>query len=78
MLKKVMGLISQPRRNRRGLVRPMLPSTPSGKQVFNASQPSQEVPLYSGSVKQGGFVFVSGQGAHFEGDITLAHRARAR
>ena len=45
-------------------------STASGKQVFNATPPSQEVPLYSGSVKQGGFVFVSGQGAHFEGDIT--------
>lgn len=33
------------------------------------TEPGQEVPLFSGSVKHGGFVFVAGKGAHFEGDI---------
>ncbi|WKN32664.1 RidA family protein [Porifericola rhodea] len=42
----------------------------SNKEVYNATpEPGQEVPLFSGSVKQGGFVFVAGKGAHFEGDI---------
>ena len=45
-------------------------ATASKKEVFNANpQPTQEVPLFSGAVKQGGFVFVAGKGAHFEGDI---------
>jgi 2-iminobutanoate/2-iminopropanoate deaminase len=30
----------------------------------------QGVPLFSGAVKHGGFVFIAGKGAHFEGDIT--------
>ena len=43
----------------------------SEKQVFNVNpQPDQEVPLFSGAVKQNGFVFIAGKGAHFEGDIT--------
>lgn len=29
-----------------------------------------QVPLFSGSVKHGGLVYVAGKGAHFEGDIT--------
>ena len=42
----------------------------SEKEVFNANpQPDQEIPLFSGAVKQGGFVFIAGKGAHFEGDI---------
>lgn len=40
------------------------------KETFSPhTEPGQEVPLFSGSVKQGGFVFVAGKGAHFEGDI---------
>ncbi|MEO8582142.1 MAG: RidA family protein [Flavitalea sp.] len=30
----------------------------------------QEVPLYSGSTKFNGLIFISGKGAHFPGDIT--------
>ena len=45
-------------------------SPSSEKEAFNASpQPDQEVPLFSGAIKQGGFVFIAGKGAHFEGDI---------
>nr|WKN40220.1 RidA family protein [Tunicatimonas sp. TK19036] len=44
-------------------------TTSSEKEVFNANKPDQEVPLFSGAVKQGGFVFIAGKGAHFEGDI---------
>jgi 2-iminobutanoate/2-iminopropanoate deaminase len=29
----------------------------------------QDVPLFSGSVKHGGLVYIAGKGAHFEGDI---------
>ena len=29
----------------------------------------QEVPLFSGSTKYGGLVFIAGKGAHFQGDI---------
>lgn len=44
--------------------------TSSEKETFTPyTEPGQEVPLFSGSVKQGGFVFVAGKGAHFEGDI---------
>ncbi|HEY9047738.1 MAG TPA: RidA family protein [Ohtaekwangia sp.] len=43
------------------------------KEVFNI-QDDQEVPLFSGAVKHGGFVFIAGKGAHFEGDIK-AHTA---
>ncbi len=40
------------------------------KETFSPHiEPGQEVPLFSGSVKHGGFVFVAGKGAHFEGDI---------
>ncbi len=38
------------------------------KEVFDVV-PDQEVPLFSSAVKQGGFVFIAGIGAHFEGDI---------
>lgn len=38
------------------------------KEVFNV-QYDQDVPLFSGSTKFGGMVFVAGKGAHFEGDI---------
>ncbi|AKD54233.1 RidA family protein [Spirosoma radiotolerans] len=31
--------------------------------------PSTDVPLYSGSTRLGNMIFVSGAGAHFEGDI---------
>ncbi|MDF9799934.1 2-iminobutanoate/2-iminopropanoate deaminase [Catalinimonas alkaloidigena] len=45
-------------------------TTPSTKETFSPhTEPGQEVPLFSGSVKHGGFVFVAGKGAHFEGDI---------
>ena len=39
-----------------------------GKEVFNVTN-QQDVPLFSGSTKFGGMVFVAGKGAHFEGDI---------
>ena len=39
-----------------------------GKEVFNVTT-QQDVPLFSGSTKFGGMVFVAGKGAHFEGDI---------
>jgi enamine deaminase RidA (YjgF/YER057c/UK114 family) len=38
------------------------------KTVFNVTT-HQEVPLFSGATKHGGFVFIAGKGAHFEGDI---------
>lgn len=38
------------------------------KQVFNVTT-EQDVPLFSGSTKYNGLVFVAGKGAHFEGDI---------
>ncbi len=38
------------------------------KEVFNVEF-DQDVPLFSGSTKFGGMVFVAGKGAHFEGDI---------
>ncbi len=38
------------------------------KQVFNIVN-DQEIPLFSGSTKYGGLVFIAGKGAHFKGDI---------
>jgi len=38
------------------------------KEVFNVVT-DQEIPLFSGSTKYGGLVFIAGKGAHFEGDI---------
>lgn len=38
------------------------------KEVFNIIT-DQEVPLFSGSTKYGGLVFIAGKGAHFKGDI---------
>ena len=43
-------------------------NTAPQKEVFNV-QYDQDVPLFSGSTKFGGMVFVAGKGAHFEGDI---------
>lgn len=40
----------------------------AGKEVFNITT-EQDIPLFSGSTKFGGMVFVAGKGAHFEGDI---------
>lgn len=50
-----------------------------GKEVLNTDTPridvpsmdvpSMDVPLYSGSTRLGNMIFVSGAGAHFEGDI---------
>lgn len=37
--------------------------------VLGTSVPSTDVPLYSGSTRLGNMIFVSGAGAHFEGDI---------
>lgn len=42
--------------------------TVSEKEVFNIVG-DQEVPLFSGSTKHKGMVFIAGKGAHFEGDI---------
>lgn len=39
------------------------------KEVFDVVE-SQDVPLMAGITKHGGLVFLSGIGAHFEGDIT--------
>ncbi len=38
------------------------------KQVFNIVN-DQDVPLFSGSTKYGGLIFIAGKGAHFKGDI---------
>ncbi|MFD0998962.1 RidA family protein [Ohtaekwangia kribbensis] len=40
----------------------------TSKTAFNVTT-DQEIPLFSGAVKHGGFVFIAGKGAHFEGDI---------
>ncbi|GAB3736580.1 RidA family protein [Spirosoma lituiforme] len=37
--------------------------------VPSTDVPSTDVPLYSGSTRLGNMIFVSGAGAHFEGDI---------
>lgn len=42
----------------------------SVKQVTGEVVKDGEVPLFSGSVKHGGLVYIAGKGAHFEGDIT--------
>lgn len=41
----------------------------AGKEVNNVVNSDQEVPLFSGSTKFNGLVFIAGKGAHFEGDI---------
>ncbi|MEH6306568.1 RidA family protein [Olivibacter sp. CPCC 100613] len=38
------------------------------KETFNVTK-QDEVPLFSGSTKYNGLVFVAGKGAHFDGDI---------
>ena len=40
----------------------------SEKEVFNVTD-DQDVPLFSGSTKFNGMVFIAGKGAHFAGDI---------
>lgn len=45
-----------------------LPDLSSRQEVFNVVT-QQDVPLYSGSTRLGNLIFVSGAGAHFEGDI---------
>jgi 2-iminobutanoate/2-iminopropanoate deaminase len=44
------------------------PPADGEKEAFNVVY-QQEVPLFSGSTKHRGLVFVAGKGAHFEGDI---------
>lgn len=43
-------------------------SSNNEKEVLNVVY-DQEVPLFSGSTKYGGLIFIAGKGAHFEGDI---------
>jgi enamine deaminase RidA (YjgF/YER057c/UK114 family) len=43
-------------------------AAPATKEVFNVVE-DQEVPLFAGSTKYNGLVFIAGKGAHFEGDI---------
>src|SRR5882762_5501577 len=51
------------------LVKAGTPAETGGeKEVFNIVD-DQEVPLFSGSTKHKGMVFIAGKGAHFEGDI---------
>lgn len=40
-----------------------------GMNMPDTSLPGMDVPLYSGSTRLGNLIFVSGAGAHFEGDI---------
>ncbi|MEJ7589839.1 MAG: RidA family protein [Ferruginibacter sp.] len=51
-----------------GLVTKANADTPDEKQVFNVVN-DQDVPLFAGSTRYGGLVFIAGKGAHFEGDI---------
>jgi len=41
---------------------------PSEKDAFNVTH-QDDIPLFSGSTKFNGLVFVAGKGAHFDGDI---------
>ena len=45
-------------------------SESSEKVVTGEIYQDGQVPLFSGSVKHGGLVYIAGKGAHFEGDIT--------
>ena len=47
-------------------------STPE-KEVFNIVTDDQDVPLFSGSTKYGGLVFIAGKGAHVEPFEIKAH-----
>jgi len=49
------------------VARAATPSTDE-KETFNTEY-HQEIPLFSGSTKHKGLVFIAGKGAHFEGDI---------
>ena len=43
------------------------------KEVFNVVKDEQDVPLFSGSTKYGGLVFIAGKGAHTEPFEIKAH-----
>lgn len=43
-------------------------TTAAGKEAFNITK-QDDVPLFSGSTKYNGLVFVAGKGAHFDGDV---------
>jgi 2-iminobutanoate/2-iminopropanoate deaminase len=43
------------------------------KEVFNVVTDDQDVPLFSGSTKYGGLVFIAGKGAHTEPFEIKAH-----
>ena len=45
------------------------PAAPVKKVHWNGGKPPEKTPLFSGVVQYGNMVFVSGIGAHFEGDI---------
>ncbi len=47
--------------------------TPPQKEVFNVVTDDQDVPLFSGSTKYGGLVFIAGKGAHTEPFEIKAH-----
>ena len=50
------------------------PTDPTNeKEVFNVVTDDQEVPLFSGSTKYGGLVFIAGKGAHTEPFEIKAH-----
>ena len=45
------------------------PAAPVKKVHWSGGKPPEKPPLFSGVVSYGGLVFISGIGAHFEGDI---------
>ena len=45
------------------------PAAPVKKVHWNGGKPPEKTPLFSGVVQYGNLVFISGIGAHFEGDI---------
>jgi 2-iminobutanoate/2-iminopropanoate deaminase len=49
--------------------RPTGTNTPTKKVHWSGGKPPAKTPLFSGVVSYGNLVFVSGIGAHFEGDI---------
>lgn len=51
-----------------GLAAKAMDNTAPQKEVNNVTY-DQEVPLFSGSTKFNGLVYIAGKGAHFEGDI---------
>ena len=45
-------------------------SNKTSKKVVSSITKSDEIPLFSGGVAYGNMLFISGKGAHFEGDIS--------